>query len=51
MSRYGVRWDRAIPLIELVCAEPSLVFEGAMTHFAQSDETDKTFANSSDRPL
>jgi alanine racemase len=45
MSRYGVRWDEALPLIELVCAEKSLLLEGAMTHFAQSDETDKTFAN------
>ncbi len=45
MSRYGVRWDEALPLIEQIAAEKSLRFEGAMTHFAQSDETDKTFAN------
>ena len=45
MSRYGVRWDEALPLIELIIAEKSLLLEGAMTHFAQSDETDKTFAN------
>src|SRR5215471_3741343 len=45
MSRYGVRWDEALPLIELICSEKSLLLEGAMTHFAQSDETDKTFAN------
>jgi alanine racemase len=45
MSRYGVRWDEALPLIELVCSEPALRLEGVMTHFAQSDETDKTFAN------
>jgi len=45
MSRYGVRWDQALSLVEQVCSEPSLSFEGAMTHFAQSDETDKTFAN------
>jgi alanine racemase len=45
MSRYGVRWDEALPLIEQVCAEKSLLLEGVMTHFAQSDETDKTFAN------
>ncbi len=45
MSRYGVRWDEALPLFELICAEKSLVLEGVMTHFAQSDETDKTFAN------
>jgi alanine racemase len=45
MSRYGVRWDEALPLLDLVCSEKSLLLEGVMTHFAQSDETDKTFAN------
>jgi alanine racemase len=45
MSRYGVRWDEALPLIEQVLAEKSLLLEGVMTHFSQSDEIDKTFAN------
>ena len=45
MSRYGVRWDEALPLIEKILAEKSLSLEGAMTHFSQSDETEKTFAN------
>ena len=45
MSRYGVRWDEAGPLIERIGAEKSLELEGVMTHFAQSDEVDKTFAN------
>jgi alanine racemase len=45
MSRYGVRWDEALPLVEQILAEKSLRLEGAMTHFAQSDEADKTFAN------
>jgi len=45
MSRYGVRWDEALPLIEQIIAEKSLLLEGVMTHFAQSDETEKTFAN------
>jgi len=45
MSRYGVRWDEALPLIERIVAEKSLRLEGVMTHFAQSDEADKTFAN------
>jgi alanine racemase len=44
MSRYGVRWDEALPLFELIAAQKSLRLEGAMTHFAQSDEADKTFA-------
>src|ERR1044071_323838 len=45
MSRYGVRWTEALSLIELICSEKSLLLEGAMSHFAQSDEADKTFAN------
>jgi len=45
MSRYGVRWDEALPLIEKVVTEKSLRLEGVMTHFSQSDEIDKTFAN------
>jgi len=40
-----VRWDEALPLIEKILAEKSLLLEGVMTHFAQSDEIDKTFAN------
>jgi len=45
MSRYGVRWDEALPVIGKILDEKSLFLEGVMTHFAQSDETDKTFAN------
>jgi len=45
MSRYGVRWDEALPLLQKILDEKSLQLEGVMTHFAQSDETDKTFAN------
>jgi alanine racemase len=45
MSRFGVRWDETLPLIEQICSEKSLSLEGVMTHFAQSDEMDKTFAN------
>jgi alanine racemase len=45
MSRYGVRWDEALPLIEKIVAEKALSLEGVMTHFSQSDETEKTFAN------
>jgi alanine racemase len=45
MSRYGVRWDEALPLVEQIFSEKSLLLEGVMTHFSQSDETDKGFAN------
>jgi alanine racemase len=45
MSRYGVRWDEASPLVEKILAEKSLQLEGVMTHFSQSDEEKKDFAN------
>ncbi|MBI4327849.1 MAG: alanine racemase [Chloroflexi bacterium] len=44
MNRYGVRWTEALPLVERILATKSLAFEGVLSHFAQSDETDKTFA-------
>jgi alanine racemase len=45
MNRFGARWDEAMDLIEQIHAEKSLHLQGMMTHFAQSDEADKTFAN------
>src|SRR5258707_3571751 len=45
MSRYGVRWDEALPLIEQIVAGKSLRPESAVSHFSQSDELAKTFAN------
>ena len=44
MNRYGARWNAALPLVETILAEKSLLLEGVLSHFAQSDETDKTFA-------
>ena len=44
MNRYGVRWDQAASLAAFVASTPSLILEGVLSHFAQSDETDKTFA-------
>src|SRR6266853_1754414 len=44
MNRYGIRWDQAGPLLELISSTKSLVLEGVLSHFAQSDETDKGFA-------
>ncbi len=44
MNRYGVRWDQAAALIERIAATKGLVLEGVLSHFAQSDEADKTFA-------
>lgn len=45
MSRYGVRWTHAVELIQAVHAMPGLQLEGVMSHFAMSDEVDKSFAN------
>ncbi|MCU0772460.1 MAG: alanine racemase [Verrucomicrobia bacterium] len=44
MARYGVRWDAALPLIEFIAREKSLLLEGVMSHFSQSDEQDKGYA-------
>lgn len=44
MNRYGIRWDQARDLLEQILAAPSLVLEGVLSHFAQSDEADKSFA-------
>jgi alanine racemase len=44
MNRYGVPWDDAASLAERIVGTPSLILEGAMSHLAQSDESDKTFA-------
>jgi alanine racemase len=44
MNRYGVRWNTAASLAALVGSTKSLRLEGVLSHFAQSDEADKTFA-------
>jgi len=44
MNRYGVHYERALELISLIVSTRSLYLEGILSHFAQSDETDKTFA-------
>lgn len=44
MNRYGVRWSQAAELAASIHSEPSLRLEGVLSHFAQSDELDKTFA-------
>jgi alanine racemase len=46
MSRWGVRWDDALPVVEYIAKECEyLHLEGLMSHFAMSDEADKTYAN------
>jgi alanine racemase len=44
LSRYGVRWTKALPIIEALSSFANLELAGIMTHFAMSDELDKTFA-------
>ncbi len=44
MNRYGVRWTEALSVVELIHATKSMTLEGVLSHFAMSDETDKTFA-------
>jgi alanine racemase len=44
LSRYGVRWPEAVAVIEHISKLKSLTLEGVMSHFAMSDELDKSFA-------
>ena len=44
LSRYGVRWNEAVSVIQLLLQQNNLRFTGIMSHFAMSDELDKTFA-------
>jgi alanine racemase len=44
MNRYGVRWTEALPLVELILQAKTLALQGMLSHFAMSDEADKSFA-------
>lgn len=44
MSRYGFRWSQAAELFHELRGSPEIQVEGIMSHFAMSDELDKTFA-------
>jgi alanine racemase len=44
MGRLGIRFSDAVPFIEKLCKLNFLQIEGIYTHFATSDEKDKTFA-------
>lgn len=45
LSRYGVRWTEAAQAVEKIISFSNVKLVGLMTHFAMSDELDKTFAN------
>lgn len=49
MNRYGVAPERAVALAAAIAAEPALRLAGVFSHFAQSDERDKTFAEEQQR--
>ncbi|HEV8543213.1 MAG TPA: alanine racemase [Verrucomicrobiae bacterium] len=44
MSRFGFRWSSAEELIEALRDLPNATIAGVMSHFAMSDELDKSFA-------
>jgi alanine racemase len=44
MSRFGFPWDTAADAAMEIRRLPGLVLEGVMSHFAMSDEADKSFA-------
>ncbi|MCL5029089.1 MAG: alanine racemase [Bacteroidetes bacterium] len=45
MNRLGIRYDKAFDFIEKLSKNNKFLIDGVYTHFATSDETDKTFAN------
>ncbi|MBU3915536.1 UDP-N-acetylmuramoyl-L-alanyl-D-glutamate--2,6-diaminopimelate ligase [bacterium] len=45
MGRYGVRWDRAVEEYKSIRQIQGIDLEGIMTHFAQSDESSKEYAD------
>lgn len=44
MNRYGARWNEVAAVIDRLREQRALKLEGVLSHFAQSDELDKTFA-------
>lgn len=45
MGRYGVRYEEAVSVFKSIVNLPGIEVEGIMTHFAQSDELKKDYAN------
>lgn len=44
MSRFGFRWNEALMVIQKMVQLKGIFLEGIMSHFAMSDEADKSFA-------
>ncbi len=44
MGRFGVRWDELAAALPELVGLPGLEWEGVSSHFAMSDEADKSFA-------
>ena len=44
LGRYGVAWKEAAKVYAAILKIPNIELEGIMTHFAQSDEPDKSYA-------
>ena len=44
LSRYGIRWTEAVETIAQIMTIPGIRVEGIMSHFAMSDELDKSYA-------
>ncbi len=45
MNRLGIKFDKAAVFIEKLSKNKNFLIDGVYTHFATSDEADKTFAN------
>ncbi len=44
MNRLGIDYDKAFELVKTISANPDFKIDGIYTHFATSDEKDKSFA-------
>jgi alanine racemase len=44
MNRYGMRWDQALPFLQSLNEMKGVRLDGILSHFAMSDELDKTCA-------
>jgi len=44
LNRYGAHWEAAADVAQACAAADGIRLDGVFTHFAQSDEADKTFA-------
>jgi alanine racemase len=45
LHRYGILWTEAVKVVKQICNFPGIRVKGIMSHFAMSDELDKSYAH------